>query len=152
MTLTKGGETRRLSHYHCHGWMAYATPAPNIVLQLRRRLIEDYRKTLNKESSAKVEEEAPGDKEEATSSEAEKDKKEEEEGESISSSSSERGPPRWPCPIVHCSDGGNRSGMFAAVLDSLAMCEEIGEVDVFATAKRLISDRRSLLTDPEHLR
>ncbi len=187
MTLSRGDETRRVTHYQCHGWMAYATPAPNIVLQLRRRILEDHRRdAANKgeevreeeeeeekeeeeneakkeglQKSVDVTEESKGEKKREDEDEEEEEEKEEDQEEDVkstgSSSSSSttsfrRRRRRWPRPVVHCSDGGARSGMFAAVLDCLCMCEETGEIDVLSAARRLVSERRSLLTHPEHLR
>jgi len=57
----------------------------------------------------------------------------------------------FPRSLVHCSDGSSRSGMFVAVMDVLDMTENEGKVDIYGTARRMISQRRSLITDPSHL-
>lgn len=55
-------------------------------------------------------------------------------------------------PIVHCNDGGSRSGCFLAIDDNLLMSEQSRQIDIFGTVKYLKEQRKSLLTTSEHLR
>ncbi len=166
MTVKKGDEIREVTHYHYHGWHAYTTPPPNMILQFRRRLVEDHRRANPEEeeedrsspSPEKEEEEGDEVKEEQSCEEerdAEKgspEQKEEEETARMTTPAPGRKRLSWPLPLVHCSDGGARSGMFAALLDCLARAEEEGEVDVLGTMRRMLSERRSLFSSPTHLR
>jgi protein tyrosine phosphatase len=100
-------QRRRVTHYHYHEWPQYAPPAPNSLLQFRRRFLSDQQ---NQEEAGAL-----------------------------------------PRAIVHCSDGGSRSGMFVALMDCLDMNNALGRVDVYGTVRRMISQRKALITEPSHL-
>ena len=54
--------------------------------------------------------------------------------------------------MVHCHEGGARSGVFLAVDQLLSTALETSEVDVFGTVRRLLNQRRCLVPSPENLR
>lgn len=55
-------------------------------------------------------------------------------------------------PVVHCHEGGVRSGAFLAMDEIFSMAEDTEEVDVFGTLKALLSQRRCLLKSPDNLK
>jgi len=110
------GEKREVSHYQYHEWPEHSCPPPNMLLQFRRRLLQDLRPMDNA------------------------NRNEEDEDESL-----------LPRCLVHCSDGASRSGMFVGLMHCLAEMRVTGSVDVFAVVRRLISQRRSLISEPTHI-
>lgn len=54
-------------------------------------------------------------------------------------------------PVIHCSDGGFRSGNFVAIMDMLSMAEERKRVDVYGTVRRLLEERRSFFSAHDQL-
>ncbi|CAL8108511.1 unnamed protein product [Orchesella dallaii] len=54
--------------------------------------------------------------------------------------------------LVHCSDGGGRSGVFCQVDAQLELLEEDNLIDVFGFLKKLKSSRKGLLQNVEQLK
>ena len=57
----------------------------------------------------------------------------------------------WPA-LVHCHDGGGRSGTFLALEANLSMAESRGLVDILGTVKWLHHQRAKLVSHPGNYR
>lgn len=54
--------------------------------------------------------------------------------------------------VIHCHDGSDRSSAFFAILDNLEMGEATKQIDVFATVKRMLEQRKFSFTEPEQVK
>jgi len=55
-------------------------------------------------------------------------------------------------PLVHCCSGGLRSGAFVLIDENLSSAAASGHVDIFGTAKHILTQRKGLFVNPRQLR
>ena len=55
-------------------------------------------------------------------------------------------------PLVHCCSGGSRSGAFVLIDENLSSAAASGHVDIFGTAKHILTQRKGLFMNPRQLR